>query len=91
VKGARLLSGHSSGCGCGKALSTGSRLARGTATLFGTTTKILTQCRGRSSQPFEPNNIGVVDRAYAKLGKTGESIRQNEVALKILEALIVKR
>jgi hypothetical protein len=42
-------------------------------------------------EPFEPNSIDVVDRAYAKLGQTRQSIRQNEVALEILEALIVKR
>jgi hypothetical protein len=46
---------------------------------------------GRSSQPFEPNDIAVVDRTYAKLGKTRESIRQNEVAPEIIEGLIVKR
>ena len=40
--------------------------------------------------PFEPNDIQVVDRAYAKLGETRQSIRKNEVALEILEALIVK-
>jgi hypothetical protein len=39
----------------------------------------------------EPNDIEVVDRAYAKLGETRQSIRKNEVALEILEALIVKR
>jgi hypothetical protein len=32
-----------------------------------------------------------VDRTYAKLGKTRESIRQNEVAREIIEGLIVKR
>jgi hypothetical protein len=37
------------------------------------------------------NDIEVVDRAYAKLGETRQSIQQNEVALEILEALIVKR
>jgi hypothetical protein len=42
-------------------------------------------------EPFEPNDIQVVDRAYAKLGETRQSIRKNEVALEILEALIVKR
>ena len=42
-------------------------------------------------EPFEPNDIDVVERAYAKLGKTRQSIQQNEVALEILEALIVKR
>jgi hypothetical protein len=42
-------------------------------------------------EPFEPNDIDVVDRACAKLGKTRQSIQQNEVALEILEALIVKR
>ena len=42
-------------------------------------------------EPFEPNDIDVVDRAYAKLGKTRQSIQQNEVALEIIEALIVKR
>jgi hypothetical protein len=42
-------------------------------------------------EPFEPNDIQAVDRAYAKLGETRQSIRKNEVALEILEALIVKR
>jgi FixJ family two-component response regulator len=42
-------------------------------------------------KPFEPNDIDVVERAYAKLGKTRQSIQQNEVALEILEALIIKR
>jgi hypothetical protein len=41
-------------------------------------------------EPFEPNDIQVVDRAYAKLGETRHSIRKNEVVLEILEALIVK-
>jgi hypothetical protein len=35
-------------------------------------------------EPFEPNDIQVVDRAYAKLGETRQSIRKNEVALEIL-------
>jgi hypothetical protein len=42
-------------------------------------------------ESFEPNDIDVADRAYAKLGKTRQSIGQNEVALEILAALIVKR
>ena len=42
-------------------------------------------------EPFEPSDIQVVDRAYVKLGETRQSIRKNEVALEILEALIVKR
>ena len=42
-------------------------------------------------EPFEANYIDVVDRAYSKLGESRQSIRQNEVALEILEALIVKR
>ena len=41
-------------------------------------------------EPCEPNDIDIVDRAYAKLGKIRQSSRKNEVALEILEALIVK-
>jgi hypothetical protein len=40
--------------------------------------------------PFERNDIDVVDRAYAKLGNTRQSIREYEVALEMLVALIVK-
>jgi hypothetical protein len=59
----------------------------------GTTTKILdaVQRAVQFHEPFDPNDIEVVDRAYAKLGETRQSIRKNEVALEILEALIVKR
>jgi FixJ family two-component response regulator len=59
----------------------------------GKTTKIFDAVQGAVQflyEPFEPNDIDVVDRAYAKLGKTRQSIRKNEVALEILEALIVK-
>ena len=57
----------------------------------GTTIKILYAVQRAVQflyEPFEPNNIQVVDRAYAKLGETRQSIRKNEVALEILEALI---
>ena len=60
----------------------------------GTTTKIFDAVQRAVQflyEPFEAHDIDVVDRAYAKLGKTRQSIRQNEVALEILEALIVKR
>ena len=60
----------------------------------GTTTKIFDSVQRAVQflyEPFEPNDIQVVDRAYAKLGETRQSIRKNEVALEILEALIVKR
>jgi hypothetical protein len=60
----------------------------------GTTIKILYAVQRAVQflyEPFEPNDIEVVDRAYAKLGETRQSIRKNEVALEILEALIVKR
>ena len=60
----------------------------------GTTTKIFDAVQRAVQflyEPFEPNDIQVVDRAYAKLGETRQSIRKNEVALEILEALIVKR
>jgi hypothetical protein len=54
----------------------------------GTTTKIFDAVQRAVRylyEPFEPNDIDVVKRAYAKLGKTRQSIQQNEVAL------IVKR
>ena len=60
----------------------------------GTTTKIFDAVQRAIQflyEPFEPNDIDVVDRAYAKFGKTRQSIQQNEVALEILEALIVER
>jgi hypothetical protein len=60
----------------------------------GTTTKILDAVQRAVQflyEPFEPTDIDVVERAYAKLGKTRQSIHQNEVAMEILEALIVKR
>jgi hypothetical protein len=60
----------------------------------GTTTKIFDAVQRAVQflyEPFEPNDIDVVERAYAKLGKTRQSIQQNEVALEVLEALIVKR
>jgi hypothetical protein len=60
----------------------------------GRTTKILNAVQSAVQflyEPFEPEDIEAVDRAYAKLGKTRQSIRKNEVALEILEALIVKR
>ena len=60
----------------------------------GTTTKIFDAVQRAVQflyEPFEPHDIDVVDRAYAKLGKTRQSNQQNEVALEILEALIVKR
>ena len=60
----------------------------------GTTIKILYAVQRAVQflyESFEPNDIQVVDRAYAKLGETRQSIRKNEVALEILEALIVKR
>ena len=56
--------------------------------------RFLMRCRARSNSSMShlsPNDIEVVDQAYAKLGKTRQSIRKNEVALEILEALIVKR
>jgi FixJ family two-component response regulator len=61
---------------------------------IGTTTEIFDAVQGAVQflcEPFKPNDIDVVDRAYAKLGETRQSIRQNEVALEILQALIVKR
>ena len=56
----------------------------------GTTIKILYAVQRAVQFLYEPFEQ-VVDRAYAKLGETRQSIRKNEVALEILEALIVKR
>ena len=50
----------------------------------GTTTKIFDAVQRAVQflyEPFEPNDIDVVERAYAKLGKTRQSIQQNEIAL----------
>jgi hypothetical protein len=65
-----------------------------TAGVVGTTIKIFDAVQRAVQflyEPFELNDIQVVDRAYAELGKTRQSIRKNEVALEIIEALIVKR
>ena len=60
---------------------------------LGTTTRIFDAVQRALQfllEPFTPNDLEIVDRAFASLGKTRQSIRKNEVALEILESLLVE-